>query len=223
MLFNSNILVCNIVSDSEYSVGSKINLGVTFGGNSRNPLYSEMFDMFQTLGVVGSNAKYLEYIKEDNIINIIYYTIKRSSDMSKNIIEYRKVCIPDSITSIEDVRQYINSEIKNLLNPFRFMHNSSEVGIVPGYQEVPTVAAEKGLKFLKDLYSSFNYIRSIDDYRYCNINGKIFIVGIFENGNKREFVLLPKEYSKDYLMEYLNICTMNTLEKIEDIVSSILE
>lgn len=228
MLFHSNILVCNIVSESEYVINNSINLEVTFGGNAKKTLYKDIFKSLQDLGIVGSDAKYLECLVEGSAINLIYYTLRRSGDMSKNIIEYRKVSLPCDITSVEKLKQYVEREIQLYLNPFYFFIDffidSNGVELVSGKEDIPSMKeVEEGLKFLKDLYSTYNHVGNLEAYRYCYVGGNTFIIGILENNGKREYVFLPVKYGRNYLVEYFHILTQYSEEKIEDIISNIVE
>lgn len=224
MLFHSNILVCNIVSESEYIINNSINLGVTFGGNAKKTLYKDIFKSLQDLGIVGSDANYLECLVEGSAINLIYYTLRRSGDMSKNTIEYRKVSLPCDITSVEKLKQYVEREIQSYLNPFYFFTDNSRVELASGKEGVPSMkVVEEGLKFLKNLYSTYNHLENLEAYRYFYIGGNTFIIGILENNGKREYVFLPIKYDKDYLVEYFRILTQYSEEKIVDIISNIIE
>lgn len=223
MLFHSNILVCNIVSESEYVINNSINLGVTFGGNAKKTLYKDIFKSLQDLGIVGSDAKYLECLVEGFANNLIYYTLRRSGDMSKNIIEYRKVSLPCDITSVEKLKQYVEREIQLYLNLFYFFKDGNGVELVSGKEDIPSMKeVEEGVKFLKDLYSTYNHVGNLEAYRYCHIGGNTFIIGILENNGKREYVFLPVKYDRDYLVEYFCILTQYSKEKIEDIISNVI-
>ena len=223
MLFHSNILVCNIVSESEYVINNNINLGVTFGGNAKKTLYKDIFKSLQDLGIVGSDAKYLECLVEGSAINLIYYTLRRSGDMSKNTIEYRKVSLPCDITSVEKLKQYVEREIQLYLNLFYFFKDGNGVELVSGKEDIPSMKeVEEGVKFLKDLYSTYNHVGNLEAYRYCHIGGNTFIIGILENNGKREYVFLPVKYDRDYLVEYFCILTQYSKEKIEDIISNVI-
>lgn len=220
MLFNDSISVCKITRDSGYLTGKNVDMSVTFGGN-KNPKFEKYFNDLQDLGIVPMFSCFLEYKVVGTNTDIIYYISTTSGDTTKISTEYRKISIPFKMLSIGDLKYFVVSEIKNNSNSFYFMVDR-KVDLISRENSQPNLKdVEKGLEFLKSLYGKYNSIVKADNFTYCIIEGKTYILATVEREN-REFLLLPSEYTKDSLIEYLKIITTLTTDKIIELLPSIL-
>lgn len=221
MLFDEKISVCRIVKDSNYVIGKQLDMDISFGGMKDCFLHKESFETLKSLGILPMSAQFLESVVGRDKTDILYFVVNTSGDISKDTIEYRKVCVSRKVSNIEYLKSFIVEEIKECLDPFYFHMINRSLDLVSLEEKKPTLyELSRGLKALKSVHSSFNHIKKVDSSAYCNIDGVTYIVAIKE-GDTREFLLLPVEYSEDALIDYLNIISGKSREKIKEILASI--
>lgn len=219
MLFQKNIFMCDITRDSDFAIGKKLDLSISFGGNSSNSNYSSYFNKIKEYGIIPLSSIYLETIISKDKLDIVYYTSEYNGDSAKEFIKYRKVSIPSYIRSCSELDEYI---IKNVGDYICSKYSLDKSGfnifisktVRPEFDEV-----SKGVNYLRSADDKYKGMCKPSCFVYCSVNGVECILSIFE-GTIRGLELLPIKYDFEYLVMFWRIISSYSDETIIEFVST---
>lgn len=222
MLFDADITVCKIVKDSNYVSGGNSKLEVSFGGSS-NPRICSLFESLKSLGVVPMYSDYCESKRLGNKIEIVYEVLSTSADRALDILEYRKVLIPDVCSNFITIKVFVESQVNRYLEPVYSLFKNASVDIIPCDVEKPSIEEiEKGILFIRAMnLKGFNFFRNTfrdcspyaDNYAYCTIKNNKYII-LTKDRDVRKVAILPTVFEKDSLVEYMSLVSSYTSDII---------
>lgn len=219
MLFQKDIFMCNISRDSDYVIGKKLDMSIGFGGNRSNTDFLKLFNRLRELGVVPLLSEYLETIIYKDKLDIVYFDIESSEDLTKDFIYFKKISIPSNIKSISELDSFVIEEIKrNITSKYSFkvedlLVNATRVGR-PKSDEI-----NKGIKYLSCNDEKYSRFVKPSSSVYCQVNGVECILSVYENCI-RDLELLPARFDSEYLICFWRIISLHSDEKIVEFLSA---
>ena len=166
MLFDNDIYMGGVIFANEDS--KKAFKGSSYGGRKDSLSVALNFFDLKDLGVISKYAKYVEYIKGDNYVDIIYFIDNGTK------IEYKKVHIPKGLLS-EELKSFVSKEMIKILG-------IKNIKIISHKDNKPS--SEVIDKCLALLGNDIN----ICNATYCYIDNKLHIFIISEDRDRNLFL-----------------------------------
>lgn len=238
MLFDEKVSLCKIVKDSVYVVGKMVNMNISFGGNKDLSTAEDMFNNLKDLGTLPYFSYYIESKMTSKGVEIVYCVSELSLDCSKDMLSYRKVLLPRILSKYE-VGNFVSEEIERNLNSISLSLMGKSIKVLSKKVKEPLITdIDKGIEFIKSVNSAgFNVFKSftrkslsprnaspdVDNYAYCMIDSKTYILLTMED-DIREFAIVPLYYTNEEdILEYLGIVTNKHRELLVEMLPYILK